>query len=71
MYDCSDDERDVKERRTPGEPSQENNLDQRNLMQMLGLAVPQTMSAGTQTIHRIRRSASTQTESSHHERDTD
>ena len=46
--------------------AQDSNFDQRNLMQILGLAVPQTMSAGTQTVHRIRRSASTQTESSHH-----
>lgn len=37
----------------------------RDLMQMLGLTVPRTTSTSTQTVHRVRRTASTQTDSTH------
>ena len=57
------------EKRSPsassGSPSghPENNSLRRNLMQMLGLTVPRTISTATQTVHRVRRTASTQTDS--------
>lgn len=38
-------------------------------MDMLGLAVPRTISTATQTVHGIRRSASTQTDGFHSDND--
>ena len=40
----------------------ESNSIRRNLMQMLGMTVPRTMSIATQTVQRVRRTASTQTD---------
>ena len=56
-----DDEKDRKGRPPPADTSESNSI-RRNLMQMLGIAVPDTTSTATQTIHRIRRTASTQTD---------
>ena len=64
-----DDEKDVKDRQAVGDGNQESNSIRRNLMHMLGLAVPRTISTATQTVHRIRRSASTQTEGLSEEND--
>ena len=56
-----DDEKDKKDRPQPNDASESNSI-RRNLMQMLGIDVPDTTSTATQTVHRIRRTASTQTD---------
>ena len=56
-----DDEKDRKDRTQPSDTNESNSI-RRNLMQMLGIAVPDTTSTATQTVHRIRRTASTQTD---------
>ena len=59
---CSDDEKDHKAARSVDAEGSETHSIRRNIMQMLGIAVPSTTSTSTQTIHRLRRTASTQTD---------
>ena len=57
-----DDESDHKSARNVEGDGSESHSIRRNIMQMLGIAVPSTTSTSTQTIHRLRRTASTQTD---------
>lgn len=62
---CRDDEKQVRNQGNDSGSSTsnyDNNPSRRNLMHLLGLTVPRTSSASTQTVHRVRRTASTQTD---------
>ncbi len=65
----SDDEKEVKGHHIGADGNTESSHIRRNLMDMLGLAVPRTISTATQTVHGIRRSASTQTDGFHSDND--
>ncbi len=55
---CSYEERE----KANSDVGEDSNSIRRNLMHFLGRSVPRTISAATQTVHRVRRTASTQTE---------